>query len=207
MKSHRLVIGLFVTLSMGIALTFLGAPGTSWGDRDDHGRDGDHDKDDGNETHRADARIEQGMEIAPVRLNLHGRDKSQVGLGSYLVNAVGGCNDCHTCPSYEPGHSPYTGDPGRVDAEHYLAGGVHFGPFVSANITPDTKTGLPAGLTRDQFIHTLRTGQDPDPPHDLLQVMPWPVFRHMTDHDLSAIYEYLSAVPHAEPGTCTGAGE
>jgi hypothetical protein len=30
-------------------------------------------------------------------------------------------------------------------------------------------------------------------------VMPWPVYQSMTDHDLRAIYEYLKAIPHAEP--------
>ena len=30
---------------------------------------------------------------------------------------------------------------------------------------------------------------------DLLQIMPWPVFHHMTDHQIEAIYEYLSAIP------------
>ena len=34
--------------------------------------------------------------------------------------------------------------------------------------------------------------------HDLLQVMPWPVFSKMTDRDLRAIYEYLSAIPCLE---------
>jgi hypothetical protein len=29
--------------------------------------------------------------------------------------------------------------------------------------------------------------------------MPWPVYAKMTDDDLRAIYEYLSAIPHAEP--------
>jgi hypothetical protein len=28
-----------------------------------------------------------------------------------------------------------------------------------------------------------------------LQVMPWPVFHNMTDHQIEAIYEYLSAIP------------
>jgi hypothetical protein len=28
-----------------------------------------------------------------------------------------------------------------------------------------------------------------------LQVMPWPTFQNMTDHDLRAIYEYLSSIP------------
>jgi len=43
----------------------------------------------------------------------------------------------------------------------------------------------------------MRTGEDlkqlpppvPAPGHDLLQVMPWPVYRKMTDRDLTAIYE------------------
>jgi len=33
----------------------------------------------------------------------------------------------------------------------------------------------------------------------LLQVMPWPVYQDLTDRDLRAIYEYLRAIPHAEP--------
>ena len=35
------------------------------------------------------------------------------------------------------------------------------------------------------------------PPFDgaLLQIMPWPIYHNMTNHDLRAIYEYLSAVP------------
>jgi hypothetical protein len=31
----------------------------------------------------------------------------------------------------------------------------------------------------------------PDP-NDILQVMPWPIYRFMTDRDLNAVYEYLS---------------
>jgi hypothetical protein len=34
---------------------------------------------------------------------------------------------------------------------------------------------------------------------DLLQVMRWPDFQDMTDHDLLAIYTYLSAIP-CKPG-------
>jgi hypothetical protein len=30
--------------------------------------------------------------------------------------------------------------------------------------------------------------------------MPWPIYRNMTDHDLRAIYEYLSAIPCVEGG-------
>ncbi|HEY2739568.1 MAG TPA: cytochrome C, partial [Thermoanaerobaculia bacterium] len=74
----------------------------------------------------------------------------------------------------------------------YLAGGQQFGPFVSANITPDSH-GLPAGLTWPQFKQVIRTGHDPE--GGLLQVMPWPAYQDMTDRDLQAVYEYLRAIP------------
>lgn len=53
----------------------------------------------------------------------------------------------------------------------------------------------------------MRTGIDDDavPPNvpsasnDLLQVMPWPVYRNMTTRELRAVYEYLSAIPHVDP--------
>lgn len=38
---------------------------------------------------------------------------------------------------------------------------------------------------------------------DLLQVMPWPVFHNMTDHQIEAIYEYLSAIPCIDNATST----
>jgi hypothetical protein len=152
--------------------------------------------------------IQQGFAISPVRLNLDGKNPALVGLGSYIVNAQGACNDCHTCPSYASGHNPYTGGNGQIDSLHYLAGGVPFGPgLVSANLTPDA-AGKPEGLTLAQFKIAIRTGHDPrTPPGDILQVMPWPIYRFMTDRDLDAVYEYLSAIPHAEPGSCSGPGE
>src|SRR5262249_20760727 len=139
------------------------------------------------------------------------QDREAVGLGSYLVNAVGGCNDCHTCPSYERGHNPYGppfgppgGGDGKINSVNYLAGGVVFDPpgVTSANITPNVSNGLPGSLTFAQFKGLIRTGHDPDEPGRILQVMPWPIFRNMSDSDLRAIYAFLLAIPHAEPGQC-----
>ena len=102
--------------------------------------------------------------------------------------------------------------------------GQYVGPdIISRNLTPD-KTGLPeGGHTLAEFKQIMRTGIDfdhlhptctallpePTPPNcipapvdgSLLQVMPWPTFSHMTDHDLDAIYEYLSAIPCIEGPT------
>ena len=151
------------------------------------------------------ARIAKGFKIAPVLLNTHGKDRSLVGLGSYIVNAQGGCNDCHTNPPYvTPAGDPYQGNPKQVNAAGYLGGGMAFGPFISRNLTP-TRTGRPAGdLTVGDFVKLMRTGIDPANEHPqfgpYLQVMPWPVYSDMNERDLRAVYEYLSAIPCVEGG-------
>jgi hypothetical protein len=167
------------------------------------GDDDDHHEGQGQ---NQDPRIARGFAIAPVPLTYDKDDhekKELVGLGSYLVNAVGGCNDCHTQPSYLPGNDPFMGQPKQVNTAHYLGGGQHFGPFVSRNLTPEN--GLPAGRTYAQFKTELRTGIDLDKAHlqisPLLQVMPWPTYQNMTDHDLRAIYQYLKSIPPATPGS------
>jgi hypothetical protein len=202
-----------------------------------------------------------GFEIAPVPLNLEGKDRDLVGLGSFLVNAVGDCNGCHTgglAPNfnYANNHNPYFGQPAKNDPSTYLSGGTDFGPavppsppggfafypwatppapssyppaayggyvgpnMITRNLTPD-KTGLPeGGHTLEEFMTILKTGKDFDhlhptctsatpvptpancipPPVDgsRLQVMPWPVFHNLTDHQMEAIYEYLKAIPCVE---------
>jgi hypothetical protein len=136
----------------------------------------------------------RGYEIAPVHLDLTGKNWFLVGIGSYLVNTTG-CNDCHTHPNWAPGGNPFMGQPEQINTAQYLSGGRVFGPITSANITPD-KTGKPAGLTLAGFLEVMHTGHDPeDPPGVLLQVMPWPLYRWKTDLDLTAMYEYLRAIP------------
>jgi hypothetical protein len=155
-----------------------------------------------------ESRVQEGLRIAPVILNLKGRNRALVGIGSYLVNAVSECNDCHTRPHFLHGGNPFLGEQEIPNGAQHLTGGNQFGPFTSANLTPDPITGLPAGLTFDEFRHLLRTGETDDHPQfgPLMQVMPWPTFRKMTDNDLRAIYEYLSAIPsrpdNPSPGEC-----
>ena len=158
--------------------------------------DKDKDKDGQNNNKAERARIDQGLEIAPVPLALLGADRDLVGLGSYLVNAVGGCNDCHTWPNYVHGSDPFTGVPKQVNTTHYLAGGRDFGPFFSRNLTR-----VPEDHSFEDFVQIMRQGLDLHSRHleisPLLQVMPWPVYQDMTDHDLRAIYEYLTVIPDA----------
>jgi hypothetical protein len=182
------------------------------------------------EQEQEESKVQIGFAIAPVPLNLEGKNRELVGLGSYIVNAQGDCNGCHSRgPQTEflPTGNPYLLPPPlgpfsgieKINPQTYLGGGNDFGPFpglqhlYSRNLTPD-KTGRPeGGHTFREFLTILRTGKDYDHIHptctgapngacvpppfngDKLQVMPWPVYRNMTDHDIRAIYEYLSSIP------------
>src|ERR1700736_2481121 len=172
---------------------------------------------------REESKIREGFEIAPVKLNLHGKDRDLVGLGSYIVNAQADCNGCHSLfprngapTEFTPPGNPYLLTPPsgpfmgkiQVNPATYLWGGQYFGPLgpgpniVSRNLTPD-KTGRPeGGHTFSEFRQIMRTGVDLDnlhpncsdqvktnclpPPFNgaLLQIMPWPTYQSMTDHDL-----------------------
>jgi hypothetical protein len=147
--------------------------------------------------------VVEGFRLAPVPLSLTDTNPLLVGLGSYIVNAQGGCNDCHTEPSYAPGGDPFLGEPEQINTAGYMKGGRVFGPIISRNITPCVD-GRPAGLTLEEFINVMRTGTDlkdavSQPPNTpILQVMPWTIYGKMSDCDLQAIYEYLRTIPGTE---------
>lgn len=175
----RFLVGTFAAIfAVTLGMALVGAEG----------------KDEGND----EARVRAGLKFAQaqgINLTYKKKNRDSVGLGAYLVNAAGGCNDCHTNKPYlDPQPDWFLGAPKVVNVPCYLAGGASFGPFTSANITPDID-GKPAGLTYSQFEHALRTGQDPDDANEMLHVMPWPVYQEMTDRDLRAVYDYLSAIP------------
>lgn len=165
----------------------LGSTGNAIEEQDRRGdwQDDDQDSHEGRRFYFQRAR--RGLEITPVPLDLKGLTRRQIrkiGYGSYLINATGDCDGCHTSPA------------------GFFAGGVRFdiGPdaFVfTRNLTPD-QTGLQ--LSEDQFIESMRTGKDFSPEYDgtRLIVMPWPYLRWMTRGDLSAMYAYLKVIPPIE---------
>ena len=105
--------------------------------------------------------------------------------------------------------------PGIVkDPNSPLYGGPGLGPnIISRNLTPDYTGNPEGGNDLATFMTIIRTGHDFDKVHlncggkvtdncynapvdgAHLQVMPWPLYRHMTDHQLTAIWTYLSTVP------------
>ena len=120
------------------------------------------------------SRIRIGFEVAPVPLNLAGKDPALVGLGSYFVNVLDHCNTCHSAgpaTEFAKGGNPYFKINGGaiINQATYLGGGRVFplqapgAPvIVSRNLTPD-KTGLPeGGRTFEEFRFIIQTGIDLD---------------------------------------------
>src|SRR5438105_14490175 len=124
-----------------------------------------------------ESEIRKGFAIAPVPLNLDGKNRALVGLGSYIVNAQGDCDGCHSAgpaTEFAPGGNPYFGQPTKINPATYLGGGRNFVPFpgpgpfphiISRNLTPD-KTGRPeVGHTLEELVQIIRIGIDMDHLH------------------------------------------
>jgi hypothetical protein len=193
---------LVVLACVGLIAALISPVVMSTSARTDMTMTNDDDDDDDDDGDISEGRIRRGLAIAPVPLTFRRKNRALVGLGSYIVNAVGDCNGCHTTNTgpFLPGGDPFVGEVEKIDPDKYLVGGTNFGPFVSRNLRPRADTGLPAGLTFEQFLLVMRTGADlkhipPTPPGDLLQVMPWPAYAKMKTQDIRAIYEYLKALP------------
>jgi hypothetical protein len=119
----------------------------------------------------------------PITFPVPGLDLSQqVKRGGYLVD-IAGCSDCHT-PQ----------DRGQPIAGMDFGGGQIFegpwGKVATANLTPDA-SGIPY-YDEALFIQTIRTGTVRA--RSLNQIMPWFVYRNMTDEDLKAIFAYLKTL-------------
>jgi mono/diheme cytochrome c family protein len=116
--------------------------------------------------------------------------------GAYLAT-IASCTECHT-PQQQG--EPMSGLP-------FAGGFVLEGPWgrvASANLTPDP-SGIPY-YDAHLFIEAIRAGQVKA--RTLNQIMPWRVYRNMTDDDLEAIFMYLQTlspvrhhVDNAQPPT------
>jgi cytochrome c553 len=108
-----------------------------------------------------------------------------VARGEYLVNNIGGCNDCHT---------PMT--PQGPDMAQSLQGAtLGFAPTVPipwAPVAPPI-AGIPAHYTQEQFAAFLQTGLRPDGSHPL---PPMPAFR-LNEADARAMTAYIATLPSA----------
>ncbi len=141
-----------------------------------------------------------------------------VARGKYIVTAAA-CSDCHS-PKIFTAAGPIpdstktlSGHPANspalpIDKKVLTPGNwvllspdltEFVGPWgisYSANLTPDSATGLGA-WTEDVFIKTMRTGKHlgQEGGRPILPAMPWPSIAQYTDEDLKAIFAYLHELP------------
>jgi mono/diheme cytochrome c family protein len=111
--------------------------------------------------------------------------------GSYLVNTIMACGNCHT-PRDPAGH---------LIADKQLSGGIYFTTpaflATAANITPDPETGI-GQWTDDEIKRALMQGVRPNhgrlPGVPLAAVMPANFYKALVPSDLDAIIAYLRSV-------------
>jgi mono/diheme cytochrome c family protein len=111
--------------------------------------------------------------------------------GSYLVNTIMACGNCHT-----------PRDPaGKLIPEKQLSGGIYFTapPFIAtaANITPDPETGI-GSWSDDDIKRALTQGVRPNHGRlaevPLAAVMPANFYKALVPRDLDAVVAYLRSV-------------
>lgn len=138
----------------------------------------------------------------------------QVERGKYLV-AILACNECHT--PFKMGANGPEPDMSRMLSGHPEAmklppppkpSGPWIGAFsgtntafagpwgitYSANLTPDTNTGLSI-WTEDMFLKAMKGGKHMGTSRPIQPPMPWPFYSQATDEDLKAIFAYLKTIP------------
>ena len=110
--------------------------------------------------------------------------------GKYLVDGVMGCFGCHTDQDWsKPGAPPVSGKEGSGHAwyDQDL-------PWLTApNITPDKETGA-GNWSDDVLARAIREGIGHDG-RALFPIMPYPLYRQMSDEDLASVVVYLRTVP------------
>ncbi len=110
--------------------------------------------------------------------------------GQYLSSHLSSCAECHTPRNLQTGQfymdRPFTGQSIRFEEE-----GVAVTP---PNLTPDRETGI-GTWSEEQFLTAIRTGVRPNGTVIMPMIMPWLIYKDLSDDDLRAIYRYLRSLP------------
>jgi len=163
----------------------------------------------------APGRTQPPSTIVPATAKEAAPAADRIARGRYLVD-TGGCGDCHTPLTIgkngpEPdatrllsGHPESLKMPPapKLPAGPWLAvvsatNTAWSGPWgvsFTANLTPDTGTGL-GSWSAQQFADTMRTGKHLGVGREILPPMPIPAYKNFNDADLDAIFAYLQSIP------------
>ncbi len=110
--------------------------------------------------------------------------------GGYMMN-LAACYDCHT----EMQKGKYIENEGYAGNQEFI---LPTGTVRSANITPDTTTGIGAWTEETFLLRFKAYGDSTFVPYEVKEgfntVMPWIIYAHMDEYDLKAIYAYLRTI-------------
>lgn len=124
--------------------------------------------------------------------------------GTYLVEHVLLCNDCHSerdwtiyggppKPPYGAGRECMTRDTQSIGVRVSEGQGNFPGVLCIRNITPDVESGI-GGWTDGEIIRSMREGVD----HEglgLFPIMPYFIYRNISDQDAAAVVAYMRNLP------------
>jgi hypothetical protein len=124
------------------------------------------------------ATVANQMPTLPSRAAVAPPEPTPVERGRYLVQ-IAACNDCHT--------AGYVQAAGSIPEPHWLTGDTlgYRGPW-GTTYAPNLRL-LMQHLSEAQWVQLAQHLQSRPP-------MPWFVLRHMTEVDLSAIYQFIKSL-------------
>ncbi len=143
---------------------------------------------------------------------------TKIGLPFRLIYILSG-GDLHLFPARIIDHSkpipPAVTDRTPLEVGQYVAAtcigchGANYGGGKIPGVPPHwpeasniTIGGALAGYSSvEDFFRAMREGIAPDGRQMNTEFMPWSVFGHMTDAELSGLFEYLNSLPARETGT------
>jgi len=134
--------------------------------------------------------IRSGLFGAAIALTVTspGLAETPVERGSYLVNSILTCGNCHTPRGpggvFDMGKQ-LSGGPQTFDEPTFLVKG--------ANITPDPETGI-GKWSADDIKRAMLEGKRPDG-KQLAPIMPYAFYKVFMPSDLDAVVAYLKSVP------------
>jgi len=132
-----------------------------------------------------------GPKVRPLTARTFERTPQRLERGRYIVTALSDCMGCHSPHEWAAPGVPII--PGKEGAGELMPTTDLPGRIVASNLTPDPETG--AGLwTDDQLARAIREGIGHDG-RALFPMMPYALFRKMSDEDLASVVVYLRSLP------------
>src|SRR5215831_14855062 len=132
-----------------------------------------------------------GPKARPLTSRTFERTPQRLERGRYIANALSDCMGCHSPHDWAAPDVPAL--PGKEGAGELMPTTDLPGRIVASNLTPDRETG--AGLwTDDQLARAIREGIGHDG-RALFPIMPYALFRRMSDEDLASVVVYLRSLP------------